>query len=240
MAEGNVQIVIDAGRFGVGSAGHSHSDTLHIIARLGEEEILIDPGTYTYVADPRLRDRFRGSAAHNTIRVDSQDQASPAGPFRWIDVPDVRVELWSSTASRTLLKATCRYRDIVHRRTILFRTPYLLLIADEVHGPPGEHLIEQFWHFGEKAVRLSDRCIRVGTRVRAGFSGNGAIEFCSGCEYGWRSTVFGILSRAPAALVRLQTRLTISLGTMFDFSDSDRVIEFDESTFALIMNQSLE
>ena len=45
--------------------------------------MLIDPGTYTYVADRRWRDWFRGSAAHNTLRIDGLDQASPAGPFRW-------------------------------------------------------------------------------------------------------------------------------------------------------------
>ena len=31
------------------------------------EETLIDPGTYTYVGDPAWRNRFRGTAAHNTI-----------------------------------------------------------------------------------------------------------------------------------------------------------------------------
>src|SRR5438477_8622030 len=83
MACGKVHVVIKAGPFGEGSGGHSHSDILSLVARTGDREILIDPGTYTYVADPIERDRFRGSAAHNTIRIDGRDQAIPAGPFRW-------------------------------------------------------------------------------------------------------------------------------------------------------------
>src|SRR3954454_3846430 len=65
---GDNQVIIDAGPFGAGSAGHSHSDTLSILARSGEEEVLIDPGTYTYVAEPAWRDLFRGSGAHSTVR----------------------------------------------------------------------------------------------------------------------------------------------------------------------------
>jgi hypothetical protein len=238
MGAGDLQLVVDAGRFGAGSAGHSHSDTLNVIARLREEEILIDPGTYTYVADPHLRDRFRGSSAHNTIRVDARDQATPDGPFRWIDVPDVRVEQWSAAAARTRLTATCRYLDIAHRRTVVFVGPGLLLVADEVEGPPGEHLIEQFWHFGEDAVQLSERCIQVGKHVRMGFSRNN-VELGKGGEYGWRSKVFGKMVPASVACIRLQTRLPLSLGTMFDFSKTGRVIEIDDSSFGAILNQAL-
>ena len=52
MVSGDRQILIDAGPFGPGSAGHSHSDTLSIVARSGQEWLLIDPGTFTYVGDP--------------------------------------------------------------------------------------------------------------------------------------------------------------------------------------------
>jgi uncharacterized heparinase superfamily protein len=84
---GEVSIIVDAGPFGTESADHSHSDTLSVIVRRGNRDILIDPGTYTYVADPKWPDWFRGSAAHNTVRVDGRDQSMPAGPFRWAGNP---------------------------------------------------------------------------------------------------------------------------------------------------------
>ena len=52
MASDDVQLVIKAGPFGEGSGGHSHSDVLSLTARAGGREVLIDPGTFTYVADP--------------------------------------------------------------------------------------------------------------------------------------------------------------------------------------------
>ncbi len=91
MAHGSTQIVIDAGPFAPGSGGHSHADTLSVTIRRGDEEILIDPGTYTYTLDRQARDRFRGTGAHNTVRVDILDQADPAGPIRWTDHTAVEI-----------------------------------------------------------------------------------------------------------------------------------------------------
>ena len=144
IAAGPVHIVIDAGPFGPWSGGHSHSDTLSLIIRVGEEDILIDPGTYTYVGDPKERDYFRGSAAHNTIRIDGRDQAIPSGPFGWREKPEVKVIAWTGDS----LEAQCSYGGFGHRRVVRLSSPGLLTIEDEVTGPPGEHRMEQFWHLG--------------------------------------------------------------------------------------------
>jgi uncharacterized heparinase superfamily protein len=72
----DVTVIADVGPLGSGIAAHSHADALSITASDGIKEILIDPGTFTYV-DMRWRNRFRGTAAHSTVRVDECDQASP-------------------------------------------------------------------------------------------------------------------------------------------------------------------
>ena len=112
MASGDVQLVIKAGPFGEGSGGHSHSDVLSLTARVGGREILIDPGTFTYVADPVERNRFRGSAAHNTVRIDGRDQAVPGGPFRWNDKPSVKVRQWTTAAGTGLPGRDLRLRGL--------------------------------------------------------------------------------------------------------------------------------
>ena len=71
MFEGDVQVVIKAGGFGEGSGGHSHSDALSMVVRIGDREILIDPGTFTYIADPAERNAFRGRP--RTIRCALMD-----------------------------------------------------------------------------------------------------------------------------------------------------------------------
>ncbi len=53
------------------------------------------------------RDRFRGSAAHNTVRVDGRDQADAAGPFRWLNKPSVEVRSWETGTESDQLEAAC-------------------------------------------------------------------------------------------------------------------------------------
>ena len=79
MTAGAAHIVMDAGPFGTGGAGHSHADTLSLVVRRESEDILLDPGTYTYISDPAWRNAFRGSAAHNTIAC----QRPGPGHSRW-------------------------------------------------------------------------------------------------------------------------------------------------------------
>ena len=48
-------------------------------ASLGSEEFLVDPGTYA-----ERRAYFRGTAAHNTVRIDGRDQSEQGGNFMWL------------------------------------------------------------------------------------------------------------------------------------------------------------
>jgi hypothetical protein len=206
MTAGAAHIVVKAGGFGEGSGGHSHSDVLSVVVRLGGQEVLIDPGTFTYVADPAERDRFRGSAAHNTVRIDGRDQAVLAGPFRWKEKPVVKVLGWSSSHERDLLDATCAYAGFTHRRSILFVKPGVLVILDRVEGLPGEHTIEQFWHFGaaEDAAR---------------FSFSAAADVVES----WRSRAFASREPAPAMCVTVRGAGALEAAVVVDLSDAPQV-----------------
>ena len=187
MLSGDNQVIVDAGGFGPWGAGHSHADALSVIARVGGEEILIDPGTYTYVGDASWRDWFRGTSAHNTIRIDGRDQAIPDGPFRWRNHPEVRILSWTTCAGRDVLEAECRYAGFAHCRRVEFQKPDLVFVTDDIDGPPGEQLVEQFWHLGSDAAR--DR-----------------LDLAEGAELleSWRSSVFG--EKHPAPLARVTRR----------------------------------
>ncbi len=145
LIQGLTQVLFDAGSFGWGPAGHSHSSALQLIVRRGPEEILIDPGTFTYVGDPARRDYFRGSAAHNTVRINGRDQATPAGPFAWKGRPRVDSSPLDVSGQTQIAEAVCAYDGFEHRRRIQL-TPSALEVHDTVLGPPGDHLVEWFWH----------------------------------------------------------------------------------------------
>lgn len=200
--DGDAQIVFDTGNFGRGSAGHSHSDALSVIVNAGGREILIDPGTYTYVADPAAREAFRGSAGHNTVRVNGLDQATPSGPFAWTGRPETELTEWAPGPDIDRAAAVCRYGGFTHRRLIVFdKRARTLAVEDEVEGPAGEHTVEIFWHPADAEARsLLDL--------------PGAVEEMAG----WRSMALGERSAAPVAklvyrgVLPWRYRWTVGLG----------------------------
>jgi hypothetical protein len=202
MTSGDVEVVIKAGGFGEGSGGHSHSDVLSLTARLAGRDILIDPGTFTYIADPEERNNFRGSAAHNTVRIDERDQAIPAGPFRWHEKPAVAIRQWATSAEQDCLDATCAYAGSLHRRRILFLKPGLVVVLDTVDAPIGEHLLEQFWHLGS----LTDA---------ARFSFSAPAKTLNS----WRSLALCSKEPAPMVYVALRSSRPVHLAMVLDFSD---------------------
>jgi hypothetical protein len=74
---------IPNGIFGKGS--HTHNDKLSFVLRVGGQEVLCDSGTGCYTKDIATRNRFRSTAAHNTLMIDGTEQnridAGPQGLF---------------------------------------------------------------------------------------------------------------------------------------------------------------
>jgi hypothetical protein len=215
-----LHVLVDAGSFGPGSAGHSHSDTLSLVVRHGETEILVDAGTFTYVADRRRRDWFRGSSAHNTVRIDGLSQAEPAGPFRWISPPSTRIHGFERSPDRASVDAECRYQGLLHRRRVVVCSPVLLIVVDDIEGAAGEHIVEQFWHPGQPVTKVSDHCYRIGSGARITFAAGATVTSGVGEEHGWRSRVFGSIEPAPWLLASYRGALPVRLAAAIEITPS--------------------
>src|SRR5271166_6201194 len=199
---GPVVALFDGGPFGQGSGGHSHSDTLSLVVSAAETELLIDSGTFSYM-DPEWRQFFRGSSSHNTVRIDGHDQGVCAGPFRWAQKPEVKLVEFTSDTNRDRATATCSYSGFTHTRTVEF-TNDAFAITDHIKGPPGEHDIEQFWHFAPMPREVSPGTWAVGDLAEFATDG--------GCrEQGWRSRCFDSREPAPVIVVRRRATLPLTL-----------------------------
>jgi heparinase II/III-like protein len=146
------QLVIDAGPQGAQSAGHGHADALSISLIQDGRSLLADPGTFQYAGHNADRDRFRGTAMHNTLRVDDRSQADPAGPFRWHQLPGIKVEEWIPGQSFDYFSGshdgyTRLAPPVIHRRQIICTKAGLIFVRDLAVGE-GEHRIDISWHVG--------------------------------------------------------------------------------------------
>ena len=213
------------GPFGPFRAGHSHADTLSIVARTGDQDLLIDPGTFTYAGDSKWRNLFRGTAAHNTVRVNGLDQADPAGPFGWLNAPQVKVHCWHSDTSVDYLDAESLSRGLRHRRRIVFLKPDYLFILDDIKGDDREGKetdiiqAEQFWHPGGPVTMLAPACFRIAHAGTLVLDSTGSIpEFSEGGEFGWRSLVLGLKKAAPVIVSRRPGQKAVRFGAVLAFA----------------------
>ncbi len=55
--------------------GHGHNDKLSFELCIGNDDFIIDTGTYLYTPEPVWRNRFRSTAFHNTLQIDGYEQS---------------------------------------------------------------------------------------------------------------------------------------------------------------------
>jgi hypothetical protein len=153
MTNSHSQLFIDAGPQGIFAAGHGHADALSIQLVTDGRPVLIDPGAFCYVCPER--DRFRGTAAHNTLQVDGRDQARPAGPFAWTNRPETVVDRWHTGDMFDFFAGRHNgYHPLIHHRWVVGCKSKFWLVRDTVTETPspgnGIHCLDIHWHFLNK------------------------------------------------------------------------------------------
>ncbi|HNW57753.1 MAG TPA: alginate lyase family protein [Bacteroidales bacterium] len=104
-------------------AAHGHADALSVILHVNGQPVFIDSGTYTYHTEPLWRNYFIGTLAHNTVRINSNNQALNGGPTMWLrhySVTDIRVKTDDTTESVTASHNGYRSDHVGHTREVLF------------------------------------------------------------------------------------------------------------------------
>ncbi|MGD8395648.1 MAG: alginate lyase family protein [Candidatus Eiseniibacteriota bacterium] len=231
---GSRALLLDHGPLGfLSTAAHGHADCLAITLGAFGEPMLIDPGTFSYHAEPRLRDYFRSTAAHNTLRVDGAEQSEMRGPFLWGRRATGRRTAWSQTAAVDLVAgthdgyATLR-QPVAHHRRVIFVRPDYFWVTDRLEGT-GEHHVEQFFHFPACSLNHGSRSPRALSEVTATYASGAVLglyrvgdalddaDILVGVEeplQGWRSPRFGVREPAPVLRLSGRRRLPVALHTV--------------------------
>jgi hypothetical protein len=149
------KIVADAGPLGYLSiAAHGHADALMFTLSVAGKGLLIDPGTYAYHTQKKWRAYFRGTSAHNTVRVDHLDQSETGGNFMWLRKAHARCESWESNHDSDCFVGShdgyLRLADpVLHRRKIEFQKQDGTVLVEDILECRQSHELEFHWHFSE-------------------------------------------------------------------------------------------
>lgn len=176
------------------ASGHGHNDKLSLVLWVDGKELFVDPGTYVYTCEPKMRNMFRGTRYHNTVVVDNLEQ----NEF-------VEGDLFKVLSDRS--KARCLqlkdgkfsgehygYSPVFHRRTVSFdKERREWVIADSFSGG-GRHRLEWNYHLSDS---VSDAVV-VGNVV---FLDDVSVEmpFEPHILDGWISSGYG--ERKPAKVI---------------------------------------
>jgi hypothetical protein len=228
-----IRAVVDAGPLGYTSiAAHGHADALSFTLSTGGHEFLVDPGTYAYHTQERWRQYFRGTAAHNTLRIDGLDQSEQGGAFLWLRKARAGCGLWLSSAEKDSFEGWHdgyqRLEDPVrHRRLIELDKKERRLVVEDSLDMAEEHEVELFFHCAERlrvdAVPGGYMLERDGVAATLVLPPGGAAEVYHGSLSplaGWISRRFD--HREPTSTIVWRTRLAAPaiLRTTIQIGDS--------------------
>lgn len=215
-----IRVVADAGPLGYRSiAAHGHADALSFSLSAAGLEFLIDPGTYAYHTQERWRNYFRGTSAHNTLRLDGLDQSVPGGNFMWLSKARAGCSLWLSSPEKDSFEGWhdgyMRLDDPVkHRRLIELDKRARRVLVEDTLEMGEEHDLELFFHCHEDctvdAIPGGYLIVRGGTSLRLLLP---QIEGSASAVHrgsvapllGWVSRAFD--SRRPAPTIAWRARL---------------------------------
>lgn len=154
-------IVFDGGALGyLGIAAHGHADALSFCLAINGDWWLVDPGTYAYHSKQEWRDYFRGTSAHNTIRINEHNQSTISGAFMWSQKASAHInycgidgDIQSITASHD------GYKDIgvSHQRELMFYDQQNEIVIKDVLECSAKVEAEIFFHFSPEVSLEYDK-----------------------------------------------------------------------------------
>lgn len=146
----HIELMFDCGYLGMlPLAAHGHADALSILLYRDGRPVLVDSGTYDYMGSSSWRNYFRGTSAHNTVRVDELDQSDFVGPFLVGTYANACLRAWKPADSVSgRHDGYRRLRDpVIHERDVRLDTQRNLVAIEDRLLTRGDHLVEIFFHF---------------------------------------------------------------------------------------------
>jgi uncharacterized heparinase superfamily protein len=153
MRAGDLMAIVRCGDVGLYGAGcHAHNDQLAFELALGDQPMVIDPGSYVYTADPAARNLFRSTAFHSTLRIGGgeQNELLTARLFMLTDRSRSEVLKWRTDGDRAAFAGRHHGYEALHpaatheRRIEFSGSDRTLVIEDRVRSA-GSHTLE--WTF---------------------------------------------------------------------------------------------
>lgn len=141
---------------GVLKGTHTHSDLLSFELGIYGADFIVDPGSYVYNANPKLRNYFRSTQKHNTITIDNQTQHENTDKYLFVMKAQTANHQLSGNEGTLISQIVGRYDSLngySHERTFVINDNNLDII--DVVVADGSHTISVNFHFAPGVICVS-------------------------------------------------------------------------------------
>lgn len=142
---------------------HTHVDNLSFELSVGDDDFIIDPGSFVYTASPKQRNEFRSTRMHNTVTVDNLNQVelpdNQLFSLSGFNEPD-RIEL-QNTDNQAAASGTKDWQltgkdDVSHVREISLHGDSKLEITDKITCND-RHNFDWYFHLAPGVETVLDK-----------------------------------------------------------------------------------
>jgi asparagine synthase (glutamine-hydrolysing) len=230
----------------------AQADMLHLDLWWRGVNVVCDPGSYLYYADPPWDNNLKGTDVHSTVSVDGNDQMVRGPRFLWFD--------WSKAETLSFERGSqgniewfqgqhhgyARLRPpVIHRRAVARAGDDLWLVVDDLLGE-GSHSVAGHWllHPGKHVLEDNPKRLRLslpGGTLRLYWHtwqmDDAIVDLSCGDESeaprGWRSRYYGV--REPALSFKLTGvgRIPCRVVWVFDLGENAQEISFDSQAITV-------
>ena len=190
-----------------GLGGHSHNDKLSFVLWVDGKELFVDPGTYSYTGQPKLRNIFRSTRYHNTVMIDGYEQ----NPFHEKSLFRLKdhntnarcLEFNESDKDIIFQGEHYGYTPVIHNRQIRYdKKTREWCIIDTFKGN-GEHILEWNFHLSDKIkeIQVNDKKILIEKKFTINLPFKPKIINC------WVSPSYGVKKKSKAIRFSIRTNL---------------------------------
>lgn len=131
----------------------AQADMLHLDFWDQEFNILADAGTFSYNTTQDDLLYFNGTASHNTVTINQNDQMEKASRFIWLNWTKSKIIKYKTTKDFSFFEGEhYGYSPIIHRRAIL-QAKDILVVVDDLLGDIQKDSISLSWLFGIHEVK---------------------------------------------------------------------------------------
>jgi hypothetical protein len=214
----------------------SHADQLHMDLWWRGLNLALDAGTFQYNAPPPWDNALAGTAPHNTVMVNAEDQMTRAGRFLWLDHAQADIIGGRSNPAGQSVRIDASHtgylrRGVQHWRS-LCATDEGWLITDEMLPSKQRAITDTFtlrlhwllpdwpWHIDENILTVESPygAVTLGvnggdglTLIRAGvvLAGTGEVQ----PTWGWYSPTYGVKFPALSLVIGKTAKLPVTLAS---------------------------